>query len=64
MKEQTFLSAICHKKEYYAPMVDVTKVSVEDGFRLSYGEVADPTGYGITEGVTGSNESFDGSDFH
>ncbi len=55
------------KKEYVTPTVNVTKVSVEDGFRLSHESatpVTDPAGYGMTEGVTGSNENFDGSSFH
>ena len=55
------------KKEYNTPTVNVTKVSVEDGFRLSFGgetPATDPVGYGMTESVTGSNESFSGSDFH
>ncbi len=56
-----------NKREYDAPTVHVTKVSVEDGFRLSFGgemPVTDPAGYGMTEGVTGSNMNFDGSSFH
>ena len=55
------------KQEYDAPMVSVTEVSVEDGFRLSHmGEtpVADPAGYGMTECETGSNEFHGGTDFH
>ena len=55
------------KKEYDAPMVNVMKVSVEDGFRLSYGgetPVSNPASYGMTEGVTDSNENFDGTSFH
>ena len=53
MKENTFLVATCHKKEYEAPMVERIDARVESGYQTSIIEDDDPTalsGYALVEG--------------
>lgn len=53
MKENTFLVAACHKKEYEAPVVERIAARVERGYQTSNIENEDPTalsGYALVEG--------------
>ncbi len=53
MKEQTFLTATCCKKEYEAPMVEQIDARVESGYQTSNIENEDPTaltGYTLVDG--------------
>ena len=49
MKENTFLVATCHKKEYETPMVERIDARVEKGFQSS-GNPTALTGYTLVEG--------------
>ena len=53
MKENKFLEAMCHKKEYEAPMVERIDARVEKGYQTSSIENEDPTaltGYTLVDG--------------
>lgn len=53
MKENTFLVATCHKKEYETPMVEQIDARVERGYQTSNIESEDPTalsGYALVDG--------------
>ena len=53
MKENKFLEAMFHKKEYEAPMVERIDARVEKGYQTSIIENEDPTaltGYTLVDG--------------
>lgn len=53
LNENNFLEAMCHKKEYEAPMVERIDARVEKGYQTSIIENEDPTaltGYTLVDG--------------